>query len=74
MMDVECKRIEKRELKDKVDVSWYYDGHMKSWVIKIFREDIMRTKIFKFGKKNGEKVLELLKFLLDENDSNDDYD
>ncbi|XRO77898.1 hypothetical protein ACO3VM_09395 (plasmid) [Methanocaldococcus sp. 10A] len=70
--EVECKRI------GKGLVSWYYDGHIKSWIINVFREDLGkngRTRVFRFGKKNGEKVAELLKFLLDENlDSNDDYD
>ena len=67
----ECKRI------GKGLVSWYYDGHIKCWIINVFREDLGehgKTRVFKFGKKNGEKVLELLKFLLDENSNDDNED
>jgi len=72
--DVVSKRIGKEEL-NKVNVSWYYDGHLKSWIIKVFREDLGehgKHKVFRFGKKNGEKVIELLKFILDSNGNWDD--
>ena len=59
--------VKRDELDKKIDIIWYYDAHARQWIIDIVRRENSESRLFRFGKKTGEKVVELLEFLIGRN-------
>ena len=65
--------VSREELEKKIDIVWYYDAHTRQWIIDIVRRE-GGSKLFRFGKKTGEKVIELLQFMLGRNNHGKNLD